>query len=101
MPTLKCAVRLPSLLSLLCAAFCTLAQPSAAAACSSCHDGSDPNAPNVMTYWNGDWWDANMSGNDATQQGGHGDPDRRTALTCDGATGCHDLTAAPVQSWSL
>lgn len=90
----KLASRLPHVPSLLLVVLCALAQPSTAAGCSSCHDGSDPSAPNVMTYWNGDWWDTNMGGNDATQQGGHGDPDRRAASTCDGDTGCHDLTDA-------
>jgi hypothetical protein len=47
--------------------------------------GTADDAPNVMTtecdgltgvsVWDGSWWDTVRGGNNATQQGGHGDPD--------------------------
>ncbi len=68
--------------------------------CGDCHSGSPPAvfkmAPNVMRYWDGSWWDAQMGGDRGVQQGGHGDPGGRPALTCTGATGCHDLNESPV-----
>ena len=48
--------------------------------CESCHDGTVPLAPNVMTYW---------SGSTFGQDGGHGDPDGAPALAC---VDCHDLS---------
>lgn len=65
--------------------------------CIGCHDGRNPNpayalAPDVYTYWDGTWWDQNRGGTAGMQQGGHGDPANAAALTCEGASGCHDLT---------
>ena len=52
--------------------------------CESCHDGSQPPAPNVMTYWAGS--------DGGKQDGGHGDPqglDRAAPPAC---TDCHDTS---------
>jgi hypothetical protein len=62
--------------------------------CEGCHGSSGP-GPNVLTYWDGSWWDTNQGGNDSTNQGGHGDPDERPALAC---TDCHDTSDPPTGS---
>lgn len=64
--------------------------------CESCHGSAGP-GPNVLTYWDGSWWDINMGnpGDTATNQGGHGDPDERPALAC---TDCHDTGDPPTGS---
>jgi len=61
--------------------------------CESCHGSAGP-GPNVLTYWDGSWWDNNMGnpGDTGTNQGGHGDADERPALAC---TDCHDTSDPP------
>jgi len=61
--------------------------------CMQCHAGQadQPLAADVSRYWDGSWWDANMGGGNAQQQGGHGDPDGLFAMGCTGGAGCHDL----------
>ncbi|MBI4914296.1 MAG: hypothetical protein HY825_00470 [Acidobacteria bacterium] len=53
-------------------------------------DGS-PTGPGV-SVWDGTWWDTNQGGNNATQQGGHGDADGLPAVGC---TECHDIADPP------
>jgi hypothetical protein len=50
--------------------------------------GTADDAPNVMTYWDGSWWDSNKGGSNSKQQGGHGDPDHFAARQC---PDCHDI----------
>ncbi len=57
--------------------------------CEGCHDGSVALAPNVMSYWDGSWWDSTQGGLDSTQQGGHGDPDGVAIRLC---ADCHDVS---------
>lgn len=54
--------------------------------------GPLPPAPDVFTFYDGSWWDSNMGGDDFHQQGGHGDPDGKPPVSCDG---CHDVTDPP------
>lgn len=61
-------------------------------------------APNVMTrhvgaawisVWDGTWWDTQQGGNDATQQGGHGDPDGKesgNSLLTPQCLACHNTS---------
>jgi hypothetical protein len=52
--------------------------------CENCHDGSQPPAPNVMTYW---------AGSDGSKQdGGHGDPQGLDRATPPGCVDCHDIS---------
>ena len=50
--------------------------------CKSCHNGSQPPAPNVMTYWTGS--------NGSQQDGGHGDPNGRDFGAPPECEECHD-----------
>jgi predicted CxxxxCH...CXXCH cytochrome family protein len=68
--------------------------------CEACHDGntSFPLAPNVVTYWDGSWWDSNMGGGNRAQQGGHGDPDGLESGDVDAVPkciDCHDISQPP------
>jgi hypothetical protein len=67
--------------------------------CLHCHAGYPPAdkalAPDVMTYWDGSWWDAQMGGGRRAQQGGHGDPDgleRGNPDLLPVCQDCHDIT---------
>jgi hypothetical protein len=69
--------------------------------CKECHNGNPayPLAPNIVqgtpgvdSVWDGSWWDSTQGGDDATQQGGHGDPDGKAAVKC---TDCHDVSLPP------
>jgi hypothetical protein len=61
--------------------------------CAGCHAGQPESAPapDVLTYWDGTWWDAVRGGSPDDQQGGHGDAGGEAPLTCTGVAGCHDL----------
>jgi len=88
--------------------------------CAACHGGggvvhpgldgvgcTPDDAPNVLTVhagdawlsvWDGSWWDAQMGGDDGTQQGGHGDPDGReggSAALTPTCVDCHDVSDPP------
>ncbi len=67
-------------------------QPEGPPDCRICHNGSLTLAPNVMTYWDGSWWDSTQGGLNSTQQGGHGDPDNVAARFC---IDCHDVSSPP------